>query len=858
MSTPYTSNAEQALRGAEAAARQYNHTYIGTEHILLAVLAMPVCEAYRRFEALGLDPDELRLQLEQMIGHGEPVKVRGEIPFTARTKKILELSKIEAQHLHATAVGTEHFIIAMLREGESVAAQILYGHNLDADRYIAAGSQSKDDSDLPFPLDEPSDDASATDDGSSSDDSSDSEDGTRPDDDDRQASSDPDSPKGGKKGKTPALNTFGRDLTALARKGELDPVIGRKAELQRVIQVLSRRTKNNAVLIGEAGVGKTAVVEGLAQAIAVGEVPERMRDKRVVSLDMARVVAGTQYRGQFEERLKQLLEETKRTGNVVLFLDEIHTLVGAGGAEGAMDAANILKPALARGELQCIGATTLKEYHKSIEKDAALERRFQSILVNEPSVDDTVEILKGIAPRYEKHHNVSFEPDALRAAVTLTARYLPARLLPDKAIDAIDETGSRVRMRTAVRPPDLKADQEAIDEIHRRKAAAIAAENYDEAATCRDEELAARKALAEKVKAWRAEHAEKTVVVTADDIAATVASISGVPVERMTESTAGKLLNIERELNAAVIGQSAAIESIARALRRSRAALGDPKRPIGSFLFLGPTGVGKTLLAKMLAEKVYGDPKALIALDMTEFSSSFTSSRLVGAPPGYVGYDEGGQLTERVRRRPYSVVLFDEFEKASSDVMNMMLQLLDDGRLTDGQGRQVDFRNTIVIATANLGFDFAKEGKSFGFSQETAETSYETLRDKLMEEAKRTFRPELLNRFDETVVFRKLGKEDVVTILDLELAKLRTRLSEKDMTLELDKKAVDFLVAKGSDDAMGARPLRRAVQHHVEDPLADLLLRGTLVPGRIKVSTDKDADALVFKQPKRSAPSSDK
>ena len=832
MSIDYTPNAERALEGAVAAARHFNHPYVGTEHILCSILAIPTCEACRRFERLDLDPDQLRLQLETMIGRGEAVRVVGDIPFTARTKKILELAKIEATHLSSELVGTEHMVLAMLREGESVGAQILYGHDLTPEKFIAAGSSAPNADEEASPSDE--------------------EDGEAEPGDDV-----PENPlaagQKGKKGKnkTPALDTFGRDLTALARKGELDPVIGRKTELQRIVQVLCRRTKNNAVLIGEAGVGKTAVVEGLAQAIAVGDVPERMRDRRVISLDMARVVAGTQYRGQFEERLKQLIEETKRVKNVILFLDEIHTLVGAGGAEGAMDAANILKPALARGELQVVGATTLKEYHKSIEKDAALERRFQSILVNEPSVDDTVAILAGIAPRYEEHHNVTFSPEALRAAVTLTNRYLPARLLPDKAIDPLDETGSRVRLKTAVRPPDFKADEAAIADCHAKKDAAVQASAFEEAARWRDAELAARAALEEKIKAWRAEHAEKTVDVTADDIAATVASISGVPVERMTESTAGKLLNIEKELNASVVGQAAAIESIARALRRSRANLGDPKRPIGSFLFLGPTGVGKTLLAKMLAEKVYGDPKALIALDMTEFSSAFTSSRLVGAPPGYVGYDEGGQLTERVRRRPYSVVLFDEFEKASPDVMNMMLQLLDDGRLTDGQGRQVDFRNTIVIATANLGFDFAREGKSFGFSQETANSSYEALRDKLLDEAKRTFRPELLNRFDETVVFKKLDRDDVARILDLELAKLRARLSERDMTLELDKKAVDFLCTKGADDALGARPLRRAVQHWVEDPLADLLLRETFGPGRIRATVEKDGSALVFRQPKK-------
>ena len=837
MNIDYTPNAERALDGATAAARRFNHTYIGTEHILCAILAIPNCEACRRFVRLGIDPEELRLQLEQLIGRGGDARVLGDIPFTQRTKKILELAKIEAQHQQANLVGTEHLVLAMLREGDSAGAQILFNHDLDAEKYLAAGK----------PVESPTR-------ASSSDSQENPEVEGASEDEDNGPDGGPGEgpmPRKNGKSKTPALNAFGRDLTALARKGELDPVIGRKSELQRIVQVLSRRTKNNAVLIGEAGVGKTAVVEGLAQAIVLGDVPERMRDRRVISLDMARVVAGTQYRGQFEERLKQLIEETKRVKNVILFLDEIHTLVGAGGSEGAMDAANILKPALARGELQVVGATTLKEYHKSIEKDAALERRFQSILVNEPSIDDTVAILTGIASRYEEHHNVKFSPAALRAAVTLTARYLPARLLPDKAIDALDETGARVRMKTAVRPPDFKADQDAIEALHAQKDAAVKVSNFEEAARLRDAELAARQALEEKLKTWRNEHLEKTIDITEDDIAATVASISGVPVERMTESTAGKLLTIERELNASVIGQNEAIESIARALRRSRANLGDPKRPIGSFLFLGPTGVGKTLLAKMLAEKIYGDPKALIPLDMTEFSSGFTSSRLVGAPPGYVGYDEGGQLTERVRRRPYSVVLFDEFEKASPEVMNMMLQLLDDGRLTDGQGRQVDFRNTIVIATANLGFDFAREGKSFGFSQETAQTSYEALRDKLMDEAKRTFRPELLNRFDETVVFKKLGKDEVACILDLELAKLRARLSEKDMTLELDKKATEFLCEKGSDDAMGARPLRRAVQHWVEDPLADLLLRDTLVPGRIKVSLDKEGKNLTFKQSKK-------
>lgn len=831
MNELYTPYAQQALDGAESVARHYNHTYIGTEHVLACILKMENCKACRCLSRLGLDNDDLAMELDRIIGRGEAIAVRGSLPMTARTKKVLEFAKIEAARMKSDRVGTEHLMLAMLREGESVGAQILFGHDVTAETFAKAldgGDVQNTDS----PADDKNDDARMDDDA----DLSEHIEGGNNDG------------KGGKKLKTPALNAYGRDLTKAASQGELDPVIGRKQEIERILQVLSRRTKNNAVLIGEAGVGKTAVVEGLAEAIASGDAPERMRGKRVISLDMTRVVAGTMYRGQFEERIKQLIEEAKNAKNCILFLDEIHTLVGAGGAEGAMDAANILKPSLARGEIQVIGATTLKEYHKSIEKDAALERRFQSVIVNEPSQEDAVEILKGIASRYEKHHNVKFEPEALKAAVKLTARYLPARLLPDKAIDAIDETGSRTRMKNAVRPPDVKADEEKIAEINLKKQDAANRGVYEEAAKWRDEEKAAKAALKKKLETWQAEHAEKVVTVTADDIAATVAAISGVPVERMSFAAAEKLLGIEKDLNNVVVGQTEAISSIARALRRSRANLGDPNRPIGSFLFLGPTGVGKTLLAKMLAEKVYGDRKALISLDMTEFSDKFTSSRLVGAPPGYVGYDEGGQLTERVRRRPYSVVLFDEFEKASPDVMNMLLQILDEGKLTDGQGRTIDFRNTIIIATANLGFDFAREGHSFGFSQDEVSTSYDALKEKLLSEAKRTFRPELLNRFDETVVFRKLDTKNVETILSLELALLRSRLSEKDMTLELDRKAIAFLVGKGSDEAMGARPLRRAVQRFVEDPLAEMLLADKLKPGKIKVSLSKGGE-LTFTQP---------
>ena len=817
MSAMFSKNAIDALNASESCARQLGHDHIGAEHIFLSILAIPKCQACVRLGRLGLAIADLAESMKTMIaGASSSVQTRGQLPLTARTRKVMGLAELEAGK--GNAIGTVHLVTAMLKEGENAAAQLLFNAGVTVEKFLAAGTQGTGGDETP--------------EGESLD----------PDEDDGVPKS---SGENGRQVKTPTINAFGRDLTDLARQGRLDPVIGRERELRRIIQVLSRRTKNNAVLIGEAGVGKTAVVEGLAQAIHRGEVPEKMQAKRVVALDMARVVAGTQYRGQFEERLKKIIDETKRAGNVILFLDEIHTMVGAGGSEGAMDAANILKPALARGELQCVGATTLKEYHKSIEKDAALERRFQSVQVDEPTVADSIEILKGIAPKYEEHHSVAFTPEALRAAVELTARYLPSRQLPDKAIDAMDETGARLRMGASARPKDLVRQQEEIDTLRGQKDAAVKAGDFDTAARHREAIRTASAAFAEALKKWKETHAEETIEVSEQAVAETVSAMSGVPVEKMNATTAEKLLGMEKALGEVVIGQEPAVKAIARALRRSRAFLADPKRPIGSFLFLGPTGVGKTHLAKMLAEKVYGDSKALITLDMSEFQEKYSSSRLVGAPPGYVGYDEGGQLTEKVRRRPYSVILFDEFEKANSDVCNMLLQILDDGRLTDGQGRVIDFRNTIVICTANLGFDFAKEGHTLGFVTETSETSYDVLREKLIAESKRTFRPELLNRFDETVVFRKLEKADMGAILALELAKLQERLTEAHITLTLDKKATEFLVEKGYDSSLGARPLRRVVQDYVEDPLADLVLAGK-AKARLRGRLDKDGKSIRF------------
>ena len=815
MSLTFSKHALDALNAASSCARQLGHDHVGSEHIFLSIIAIPQCQAACRLRTLGLSLEELAESMRSMIaGMADGVLLRGQLPISARTKKVIDIAGIEAGP--GKVVDTVHLVTAMLREGENAAAQLLFNAGVTIEKFVAAGSQSS-----------PQDNQSEEDAGTATE------------------SGDTAVGANGKTQKTPTLNTYGRDLTDMARAGKLDPVVGRAKELKRIIQILSRRTKNNAVLIGEAGVGKTAVVEGLAQAIHRGEVPERMQSKRVVAIDMARVVAGTQYRGQFEERLKKIIDETKRSGNVILFLDEIHTMVGAGGAEGAMDAANILKPALARGELQCVGATTLKEYHKSIEKDAALERRFQSVQVDEPSVADTVEILKGISTKYSEYHSVNYSTEAIRAAAELTARYLPARQLPDKAIDAIDETGARLRAAASARPKRLTSMQETIDSLRGKKDAAVAANDFDLAAKFREEIRQVSANFQQELKKWKENHAEEVVNVSESDVAETVSAMSGVPVEKMNAATAEKLLGMEKSLGEAVIGQDAAIGAIAKALRRSRALVADPKRPIGSFLFLGPTGVGKTHLAKMLAEKVYGDDKELITLDMSEFQEKYSSSRLVGAPPGYVGYDEGGQLTEKVRRRPYSVVLFDEFEKANSDVCNMLLQIMDEGRLTDGQGRVIDFRNTIIICTANLGFDFMREGHSLGFAKETAETSFEMLKEKLIGEAKRAFRPELLNRFDETVVFRKLEKADMKRILALEVGKLQARVKDAHISLSLSKDAEEFLIEKGYDPALGARPLRRVVQEFIEDPLADIMLAGKTKP-RMRAKLAKDGKSLKF------------
>ncbi|MDB4716410.1 ATP-dependent Clp protease ATP-binding subunit, partial [bacterium] len=769
---------------------------------------------------MGLELETVRHEVEKEVGTGPDQKTSSNIPYTPRVKKVLALANKEAQQLSHSYVGTEHILLGLLREGEGMAARVLERLNVDLqttrNEVLAEIDPNFSAEDL---------------------------------DDDFDFEDDDEPEEGGAndgKTKTPALKAFGRDLTKLAIADKLDPVIGRGPEIERVIQILCRRTKNNPVLVGEAGVGKTAIVEGLAQEIAAGDVPEILRDKKVITLDLALMVAGTKYRGQFEERIKAVMDEIKKVGNVILFIDELHTIVGAGSAEGAMDASNIIKPALSRAELQCVGATTLNEFRKHIEKDSALERRFQQVKVEEPSVDDAIAIMQGLRGKYEEHHKVHYSDEALESSVKLTSRYLTTRFLPDKAIDVIDEAGARARINTMTRPPELKDLESRIALINEDKLEAIKEQDFEKAAALRDEEKTAAKELEDQLEGWRGISEEKIVEISEDDIMSVVSKWTGVPLQRMEKKEKAKLLNMEKDLRSTVIGQDEAVIAISKALRRSRADLKDPRRPIGSFLFLGPTGVGKTYLARNLANFMFGDPEALIQLDMSEYMEKFSSSRLIGSPPGYVGYEEGGQLSEAVRRRPYSVVLFDEIEKAHPDVMNLLLQILEEGMVTDSFGRKIDFRNTIIILTSNVGAESIKRQTSLGFgAMNEDEADHEGMKAKINEVAKKHFRPEFLNRLDELVVFHMLEKKDLDKIVDLEVSKLTDRLEEKSITLNLDETARDLLVKEGYDPDYGARPMRRAVERFLEDPLAEALLAGTIEEGDTVDALVKEDDAEI-------------
>src|SRR5437660_807490 len=806
----FTPRAQQVLALARKEADRFNHNYVGTEHLLLGLIKLGQGVAVNVLQKMGLDLETVRMEVEKQVGSGPETKMVGNIPYTPRVKKVLALAGKEAKALNQSYVGTEHILLGLLREGEGVAARVLKSLEVDIERTRNEILKELDPNFTP-----------------------------------------PEADEGGeptkKDVKTPALRAFGRDLTDLAKKDELDPVIGRRNEIERVIQVLCRRTKNNPVLIGEAGVGKTAIAEGLAQEIANGNVPELLRDKRVITLDLALMVAGTKYRGQFEERIKAVMDEIRRSKNVILFIDELHTIVGAGSAEGAMDASNIIKPALSRGELQCVGATTMNEYRKYIEKDAALERRFQTIKVDAPTVDEAILILKGLRPKYEEHHKAEFTDKAIEASVKLSDRYITDRYLPDKAIDLMDEAGSRARIGTMTRPPQVKELEAEIDEIKNKKERAIKNQDFEGAASMRDKEKHAKEKLEAVLKEWRTTREEKRVKVDEEDILHVVAKWTGIPLQRMEQGEMQRLLQVEGEMTKVVIGQKEAVSAMCKALRRSRADLKDPRRPIGTFALLGPTGVGKTLLAKTLAEQLFGDSKSLIQLDMSEYMEKFTVSRLVGSPPGYVGYEEGGQLTEQVRRKPYSVILFDEIEKAHPDVWNLLLQILEEGKLTDNVGRVVNFRNTIILMTSNVGSETIKKQSTLGFSPITDETSYEKMRERIMEEAKKTFRPEFLNRLDDIVVFRSLTKPDLIEILDLEITKVMERLKARNIILQLDEKAKDFLVSKGYDPVYGARPMRRAVERSLEDPLAEEILKGSFHEGE-PISVSVENDHLIFAQ----------
>ncbi len=795
----FTDRARKVLQLANQEAQRFNHEYIGTEHVLLGLIKEGSGVAANVLKNLDVDLRKIRLEVEKLVQSGPDMVTMGKLPQTPRAKKVIEYSMEEARHLNHNYVGTEHILLGLLREQEGVAAQVLMNLGLKLEdvreevlNLLGHGLEGE----------EPGRGGRGGDSG-----------------EERETR------KSGKS-KTPALDSFGRDLTELARQGKLDPVIGREKEIERAIQVLCRRTKNNPVLLGEAGVGKTAIVEGFAQKVIDGDVPELLLERRIVVLDLAMMVAGTKYRGQFEERIKAVMNEVRRAKNTILFIDELHTLVGAGGAEGAIDASNVLKPALARGEIQCIGATTLDEYRKYIEKDSALARRFQEVMVDPTSVKDTVAILKGLRSRYEDHHRVQITDDAIKAAVELSDRYITGRCLPDKAIDVIDESGARVRLKTMSKPPNLKEIDEEIEQLNREKEEAVANQDFEKAASLRDRADKLKKKKQQITKEWREKSRENGGVVDEEVIAEVVSKMTGIPLTRMTTEDTIRLIKMEEELHERVISQDEAIKAIAKAVRRSRSGLQDPKRPTGCFVFAGPTGVGKTLLAKALAEFMFGNEDALVQIDMSEYMEKHNVSRLIGAPPGYVGYEEGGQLTEQIRRRPYAVVLLDEIEKAHPEVFNVLLQLMEEGRLTDSFGRNVDFRNVILIMTTNAGADAIKNEAAFGFQKPDEDASYESMKTRVVEEIEKVFRPEFVNRVNEIIVFRHLTTKDLKEVVDLELSKVRGRLEERGLTLELAEEGKDFLIRKGANTDYGARPLRRAIESFIEDPLAEELLKG--------------------------------
>jgi ATP-dependent Clp protease ATP-binding subunit ClpC len=823
----FTDRARKVMALANQEAQRFNHEYIGTEHILLGLVKEGSGVGANVLKNLEVDLRKVRLEVERLVKAGPEMVTMGKLPQTPRAKKVIEYAIEEARSLNHNYVGTEHLLLGLLREHDGVAAQVLRNLGLKLDEVreevlnlLGAGS--------------------------------DSDEGTA------VAGGGGGAPAGeGRRGKsrTPALDSFGRDLTELAKEGTLDPVIGRLTEIERVVQVLCRRTKNNPVLLGEAGVGKTAIVEGLAQLIIGDEVPEILHGRRIVVLDLAMMVAGTKYRGQFEERIKAVMNEVRRAKNVILFIDELHTLVGAGGAEGAIDASNVLKPALARGEIQCIGATTFDEYRKYIEKDAALARRFQAITVEPPNDEQTIEIIKGLRDRYEQHHRVNITDEAVRAAVELSGRYISGRVQPDKSIDVIDEAGARVRIKSMAKPPDLAELEADIERLSVAKDEAVKAADYERAAELRDQTEQAKKKKDEIQREWREKSKEIDGTVDEEIVAEVVSRMTGVPLQRLESEEAERLLKLEAELHKKVISQEEAINTVAKAIRRARAGLKDPKRPMGSFIFVGPSGVGKTLLSKALAEFMFGDEDALIHLDMSEYMEKHNVSRLVGAPPGYVGYEEGGQLTERIRRRPYAVILLDEVEKAHPDVFNLLLQIMEEGRLTDSFGRHVDFRNTILIMTSNIGADLIKGGGGFGFSKRNSEQDFDNIKGILMKEIERFFRPEFINRLDDVIVFRPLTKDDLVLIVEYEVGKVAERLAGRGFTLELDQVAKDYLIEKGYNPDFGARPLRRAIGTYIEDPLAEMILAGEIGHDNvINVSRKDEAENLFFEHHREEPP----